>query len=316
MRTLLCIYVEPASEPLTSTKSGSSAVCVEEAQETLDGHTVYHGTAAYMGTTPVDGPYVTTDDDGDLVIRETEHVVEDPRSVEFLAVPDANPGFAAFDTSDNRFARNLISKETSGWLEPAIYDVNKFTDHLRSKYEPTIEQVGWEDGDETGVFYPDDKHDNADTVDVTSVVRKKKSQIGFRYFDESNSVRGTLAGSGYCNIYSNDSPEWMARFLQTELLKFAGVPDVGWAEDIAAGEADFTLECADCGTSGNTLREVEGGEILCPDCEEARDVDDEPDDDQQQLGDLEDGEEAEVSSEGDEEPFSELDTVNVDGGGD
>jgi len=287
MRTLLCIYVKPPSEPLTSTQSGNSAVVVEEAQETLNGHTVYHGTAAYTGTRPVDGPYVTTDEDGELTIRETEHVIEDPRSVEFIAVPDANPGFATFDTSDNRFARNLISMETDGWLEPAVYDVDKFTGHLRGKYDPTVEQVGWEDGDEAGVFYPDEDHDDK-TVNVTRAVRKKKSQIGFRYFDGANIVRGTLAGSGYCNIYSRDDAEWTAQFIQTELMPFAAVPDIGWAEDIASGDADFELECADCGATGNVLREVDSGDILCPDCEDAReeeDDEDEPAENQQQLGD-------------------------------
>lgn len=283
MRTLLCIYVEQASDPLTSVQRGNVAVSVEEAQETLSGLTVYHGTAAYTGTKPVDGPFVTEDDDGNLVIEETEHVVRDPRSVEFIAVPEANPGFAAFDTSDNRFARNLISMETGGWLEPAIYETDRFTDYLQEQYSPAIEQVGWEDGDETGVFYPDEDNDDG-TVDVTRAVRKKTSQIGFRYFTEDDYVRGTLAGSGYCNIYSSDAPVWMAQFLRTELLQFAGVPDIGRAEDIATGEADFTLECADCGTT-NALREVAGGDILCPDCEQAREEDDEEttDDAQQTL---------------------------------
>ena len=102
----------------------------------------------------------------------------------------------------------------------------------------------------------------------------------------------------------------MAQFIQTELLQFAGVPDVGSAEDIAEGKGDFRLECAECGVTGNALREVEGGDILCPDCEEARDKeDDEPAENQQQLDDLDaDGEsdESEVCEACGKEPAYEL----------
>ena len=230
-RTILGLFLDPADEPIETTAFGhGDALEVEEVQEDLSGLPVYHGTAAYEGIQEVDAPLVN--DDG--TISKTQRTIEDPRLTEWFAVPDANPGFAAIDASDGEYTYRQLASITNGWIEPAYYDLYAFTKYLESA-NARFWQVVWSDSDEAGTWYPDaDTH--GDSITRRGLENHPK-QVGFRYSYNGRPVRGTIAASGYCEIYS---PKWgyaeMAQFIRDELLEFSGIPDVGHAEDIATGD--------------------------------------------------------------------------------
>ncbi len=231
-RTILGLFLDPADEDITTTKfKHGDAVEVEEVQEDLSGMPVYSGTAAYEGAKSVDAPVVN--DDG--TIDERERTIEDPRLTNWFAVPDANPGFAAVDAGDGDFAFNQLSSITGGWIEDAVYDLHAFTDYLESN-DAEIWQVVWSDSDEAGTWYPDESSQN-DAITRRGLENHPK-QVGFRYSYKSSLIRGTIAGSGYCELYwpeGWEAPE-MAQFIREELLRFSAIPDIGYAEDIASGD--------------------------------------------------------------------------------
>ena len=311
-RTILGLFVEPATGGIEPTQRGSTAVSVEDVQETLGGRSVYHGHAAYRGSRDTPTPVVTETDDGDIEITEGTERVHDPKLVEYFAVPDANPGFVAFDSSDMRFAKNALSAVSGGWIEPAVYDLEAVTDHLTDEHDAGWWQVGWNDDEEAGVYYPDSDPGTATDHITRQGLGKPKSQVGFRYFDGTTSIRGTIAGSGYCNLYSPDAWgfEQMAAWLGNEVLQYSGIKDVGSAQDIANGNADFDFGCDDCGRASEDLREFPGGDVLCPVCKDKRDEDDAATDDAQTtLG------ESTTDDADEEEPYAQLDSVNVTDGG-
>lgn len=231
-RTILGLFLDPADDDITTTTFDRGGLEVEEVQEDLSGLPVYHGQSAYEGTTQVDAGSV----DADGTIYEVERTVEDPRLTEWFAVPDANPGFAAIDASDGEYTFRQLASITSGWVEPAVYDLYAFTDYLESA-NAQFWQVVWSDSDEAGTWYPDAPDQHQDAITRRGLENHPK-QVGFRYGYTDRSVRGTIAASGYCELYYPD--DWgfaaMARFIRDELLQFSHIPDVGSAEDIADGE--------------------------------------------------------------------------------
>lgn len=260
-RTILALFVDPADEPPSSAVSGASAITVDEAQQTLNGLTVYSGQAAHRGTREAQAPQIDTSGD-DIEISEVETMVDDPKLVNWFAVPDANPGFAAFDTSDCEFARTMLSKVTGGWVEMGAYRIDAFAEHLR-QHNPHWWQVGWSDNEESAVWYPGDGSDE----DITQKgLREHKSQIGFEYRDD-HYIRGTVAESGYCSLFSPSGwevPE-MAAFIGETMLQFSGVPNMGTAQEIANGDIEFEAVCAECGRDSDDLEE-RNDELLCPVC--------------------------------------------------
>lgn len=231
-RTILGLFLDPADDDITTTTFDRGGLEVEEVQEDFSGLPVYHGQAAYEATRTVDAGYV--DDEGR--IEETERSVEDPRLTEWFAVPNANPGFAAIDASDGEYAFTQLSQITGGWVQPAIYNLYDFTDYLESA-NAKFWQVVWSDSDEAGTWYPDDADQHQDAITRRGLDSHPK-QVGFRYDYDGHLVRGTIAESGYCELYWPDGWEHaaMARFIRDELLQFSHIPDVGPAEDIADGE--------------------------------------------------------------------------------
>jgi RNA polymerase-binding transcription factor DksA len=232
-RTILGLFLDPADDDITTTDFGNGdALEVEEVQEDLSGLAVYHGQAAYEGTTRVDAGVVNEDG----TISETERAIEDPRLTEWFTVPDAKPGFAAIDASDGEYAFRQLSSITGGWIEPAVYDLYGFTEYLE-QVDAKVWQVVWSDSDEAGTWYPDDGDQHNDAITRRGLENHPK-QVGFRYSYNNRSVRGTIAESGYCELYYPDDWEHqaMAQFIREELLQFAAIPDVGYAEDIADGD--------------------------------------------------------------------------------
>lgn len=231
-RTILGLFLDPPENDITTTKfRHGDAIEVEEVQEDLSGVYVYSGTAAHEGSKEVDAPVVN--DDG--TIDETARMIDDPKLTEWFAVPDANPGFAAIDASDGDFAFNQLSSITGGWIEDAVYNLYAFTDYLEQQ-NAKFWQVVWSDSNEAGTWYPD----GAETDDAITRrgLENSPKQVGFRYTYHGRMVRGTIAESGYCEIYYPEdwaAPE-MAQFVREELLQFSGIPDVGPAEDIASGD--------------------------------------------------------------------------------
>jgi hypothetical protein len=300
-RTILGLFLDPADEDITTTKLGhGDAVHVEEVQEDLSGIPVYSGTAAYEGSKTVDAPVVN--DDG--TIDETERTIDDPRTTNWFAVPDANPGFAAVDASDGDYAFDQLSSITGGWIEDAGYNLYAFTDYLESQ-NAQIWQVVWSDSDEAGTWYPDESGSPTGAITRRGLENHPK-QVGFRYSYEGDLLRGTIAESGYCELYWPDgweAPE-MAQFVREELLQFAAIPDIGPAEDIASGDVGISDldteedesgpeadqndaqaqlgetasesvpdECEECGREPERGFEQVDGEHLCIVCADAREED-------------------------------------------
>lgn len=269
-RTILGLFVQPATEQIETTKRGDTGIDVEEVQETFDGHRIYHGQAGTSTTSSVQAPVI----DNDGSISEIERTVQDYKLLEWFAVPNANPGFVAFDTSDNTYARVGLSSLSGGWIQDAKYNLEAVTDHFLDKRNADVWQVVWSDDEEAGTFYPGPNEDGP----VKRGLERRKKQIGFRYMPEEGPaiVRGTIAESGYCELYTPDDygVAEMAEWLRTELLQFSGVENVGSAEDIASGEADFERTCVDCDRPSDDLRLVDD-ELVCPVCLDKREEEDE-----------------------------------------
>ncbi|MCD2204383.1 hypothetical protein [Halobacterium sp. KA-6] len=202
-RTILGLFAQPADSELESLRRGNTTIAIEDVQQSLDGTTVYEGTAAYEGEREVSAPKITETDDS-LEITETTRVIPDHKVVDFFAVPDANPGFAAFNTSDNRFARNTLGLIADGIISDAAYNVDAIAEYLDDEYNANWWQVGWTDelDEESGVIYPEVGNDNEI---VKHGLDRHKNQIGFHYQDGGEFLDGTIAASGYAELYTPES---------------------------------------------------------------------------------------------------------------
>jgi hypothetical protein len=278
-RTILALFVEEPSNPIETTGMDGVGVEVESVQETFGGHTIYTGQAATVSSYEVTTPKIHEDG----TISTAQERIREPKMCNWFAVPDANPGFIAFDSSDVQYARSAISLITGGWIEPAVYNIEKITDYLLMHREADLWQIVWSDNEESGTFYPGST-DESDNEPVKRGLDHEKKQVGFRYITNSGSqfVRGTVAESGYCELYSPDhDAETMATWIREEFLRFAGVKNVGSAEEMANGEADFERSCAECERASDELEKIDG-EWLCPVCLDQ--LEEEADGQQTELG--------------------------------
>lgn len=268
-RTILGIYIDPATSPIQSTTgkgSGRQSIQVEETQQDLAGADIYHGEAAYIGHEERTGPVIK--DDGSII--EDYYTVEVRKQAEWFAIPDGHPGFLAVDASDTRYLQSGLAQMTGGWIAPANYYLPDLVEYVQEEYDATVWQVVWSEKDEAGTYYPGPGSDESITEHGLQSIPK---QVGFSYFDNGQVVRGTCAASGYLELYSPEG--WgfaeMARFLQEDVMQFAYVQDVGWASEIA--EQTETRTCEACGRESTTTRKADDGALVCYSCRADRDED-------------------------------------------
>lgn len=274
MRTILGLCVDPI-DGIDSIHGDKTSIQVDEVQETMDGHHVYTGEAAFVG-------YEAEDDvpkigeDGEISTMEMSF--EKRIHAEWFAVPDASPGFVAIDSSDAEFVFSTLGIQNGGMVSRATYALDGFVDELVDE-GATLWQVLWSDSDESGAWYPG----SGSRKDITDHALKGHiQQVGFRLRDDGRFVEGTVARSGYCELYSPDMDEaMMADWIRRRLLRHSGVQDIGSADDLANGDVDDE------------------------DIEEAR---------EEQLEDDSEEDEAEDGPDAQMQRLDELDSVTVDGG--
>lgn len=244
-RALIGLYTTQPSSPSLESTTGdginSSSVQVEDQQEWVDGTTVYAGEAAHVGHEEQEVPVIADDDS----ITQEPRSMETRKYCEWLAVPGTDVPFVAVDR-EAEFARNHLGAMTDGWIEPAVIDLHRLTPHLRDERGALLTQVTASNTDEAITVHRSDR--TFDDV-VARVLDEDDSsyllsQVGFQYSMEDGSMyRGTVASSGFLALYSGAAkPAELARFITDELLPYAGVKDVGPAEDIAASWTQPTSE--------------------------------------------------------------------------
>ncbi|MFC5970032.1 hypothetical protein ACFPYI_01690 [Halomarina salina] len=275
-RTVIALWMDdPETTTIESASGQNTTLQVEDVQETLDGLRVYSGEAAHIGQESVDQPLIH----GDGSIEMTTQSVETRTRAEWFAVPDAPTPFAAINTSDGDFVRSMLSRQTGAYLRDAEYYLTGLVDELEDRHDPTWWQVGWSDEDdpgESGMFYPNtyDDSDQAAEQFADRGLRRNLNQVGFSYFGEEI-VRGTVAGSGYLELYSPSDwgvPE-MARYLMTTAIPHAYVPETDTGGEavqrtLGGGTTD-DVSCDQCGRETD-VEEI-GDQELCIVCRDQRD---------------------------------------------
>lgn len=230
-RTILGLLADDPDEPdVESAHSGQLwSLQVEEAQQDLAGRTVVSGEAAHVGGEERVVPVI--EEDG--TISERERMVDDPQRVEWFAVPEASPGYVCVDASGAEWVFRQLGRQLDVWVEAAHYDLGAFHDRLRADQEADVWQVVWsdpaEDG-EAGTFYPGfDSDDEAGRTVKKRGLERYKKQFGFTFWssEAGDTVRGTVARSGYLELYS--PRDWgtleTARWLREQALPHAYVPE-------------------------------------------------------------------------------------------
>jgi hypothetical protein len=227
-RTILGLFISPPDNDLESAHGDETSLQVDEVQETFDGQRVYSGEAATLRTEKREAPIIS--DDGE--ITTVQQRFDAPQHCNWFAMPDADPGFVAVDSSAGESAFHLIGQVTGSLVLPAIYgDLNGFADYVEQR-NGTIHSVIWSDGDEAGSFY---RAIGSDDSILKHGLKSSLSQFAFTVDYDGFRLEGTAAKSGYCELYSPD--DWdalqMAQFIDDVLLQFSGVKDVGSAQEIA-----------------------------------------------------------------------------------
>jgi hypothetical protein len=277
-RTVLGLFLSPPESEIGSFHDDRQSLQVEEVQETVDGDRIYSGEAAYLGSETREAPSIG--DDGEISMLAKDF--KKPLHCRWFAMPGANPGFVAVDSSDGEFVFRLISRATGSLVLPAIYgNLNGFAGYVEER-GATFQSVIWSEGDEAGSFYR--SLESNDEI-LKHGLESDLSQFAFTVRYDGVRLKGTIAGSGYCELYEPDDwgPVQMAQWIEDVLLQFSGVEDVGSAEAIAEDE---------------TIQQ-QAREQLQDDEEEADPEDDGVDADQSQLDQL-----------------GQLDSVTVANGGD
>lgn len=229
-RTVLAIWTEPPTGDTTIESdhaNASSGVEVDMTQETLDGPTVYSGRAAHMGYE--EREVLVPGEDG---LYEAERQIENPKDCEWFAVPDSNPGYACFGSSDADYIRSSLALQAGGYLDYANYDLTGIVDAFESESTSWWQVLWSEDSSsgESGAFYPaaDDSGDSLAERIRDRGLRSNITQVGFETAFSGTFMFGTIAASGYCELYtpSELSAAKMAGFVGERLLPHAFVPDV------------------------------------------------------------------------------------------
>jgi len=230
-RTILGLCVKPI-DGIDSLHDESTSIQVSEVQRTMDAQHVYSGEAASIDSR-VEEAAPMIDSDGEISTAEMSF--EKRTHSEWLAMPDAKPGFVAIDTSDAEFVFSNIGIHNGGLVLRASFALNGFVDDLVSK-GATIWQILWSDGDESGAWYPA----SGSPEKITDHALKGQiQQVGFQMMDDGRFVRGTVARSGYCELYNPQmAPESMAEWLRDHLLQHSGVEGLGSASEIAEKNVD------------------------------------------------------------------------------
>jgi len=231
-RTVLGLFTSAPEDELESQHGDLASLQVTDVQETVDGRRVYAGEAARIGTEERDVPTIGADGE----IEEVTQNVQTRTHCDWFAVLDADPAFVAVDSSDADFVFRQIGLITGGHVQEAVYSVDWVQDHIESR-GASIWQVLWSNTDEAGSLYPGP---DTDEDVIKRGLRSDLSQLGFTVQYDGQLLRGTIASSGYCELYK---PDWgfveMAQWIESELLQHSGVEDVGTAEKIAAGQVEF-----------------------------------------------------------------------------
>ena len=230
-RTILGLCVKPI-DGVDSLHDEDTSLQVNEVQQTMGGQHVYAGEAASIGSwVDKDAPNIHSDG----TISTVEMSFEKRTHSEWLAMPDAKPGFVAIDTSDAEFVFSNIGVHNGGLVLRASFALDGFVDDLISS-GATIWQILWSDGEESGSWYP--ANDSPEKI-TDHALKGQIQQVGFQMMDDGRFVRGTVARSGYCELYDPDmSPESMAVWLRDHLLQHSGVEGLGSASEIAEQNVD------------------------------------------------------------------------------
>ena len=250
-RTVLALWPDGAgpAEGVSSRRSSTAALDVEGVQTTLDGRPeVVTGEAAYVGTDQEQIPLIHEDDDGTIEIGEQTRGITTFDQTEWFAVPEANPGFVCFESSDVDYACDLLGFETDDIPQYAHYDLGAVADTLERE-GARFTHVGWSEGDdedpgEAGMWYPNPLDtDDSQVEQITNRgLRSDLAQLGFDVQTDRRHLRGTIAESGYLALFDPDDLEatdWVG--IMTDLfLPHAYVPaDAGGGQQtLPTGEAD------------------------------------------------------------------------------
>ena len=198
---------EPDNLPMENHLDGGLPAIEVEAAQTLDGNSVYHGTAAGTVMRRTEIPIIH--DDGITTEREE---VTDQATVNFIA--DFDTGFVGIDTSKGEFFWRMMEAHQGIRIARAIIDLRSLRDHLLSLDSVDAWQVGWKDGDDgAGTLFHDDAELEAGSGELT--------QLGVKYFWDGNYVDATIAASGYAAVYSDLTAEQYSAWVGDVLLPHA-----------------------------------------------------------------------------------------------
>ena len=304
-RTILGLFDEPPENPIESrvNDSGTVSIQVEERQETLGGVEVVIGEAATIKQEDVSGIGI---DSQTGEIRETVRTEERCIHVEFFAVPNPpqGQGFVAVDAGAGTDLFHALWSMTGSRVREAKYDLDEFGGYLEELHAD-FWAVGWSSGDEAGSWFPGPNSDE----DITAKgLRERKNQLGFECMRRGEFFHGTVAASGYLELY--EPSHWdalgMARFLLEDARQFAYLPDEDeQARALDEAERQAREESADCESCGRTTDDAEtvDGQTLCVVCADKEDEQTTLDESTTDEG------------EDEEEPYAGLDSVNVTDGG-
>lgn len=266
------------------------SIQVEGRQEALDGIEVVTGEAALIRHEDVSGISI---DSQTGEIYETDHTQERHIHVEFVAVPDPpqGRGFVAVDSSAGTELFDALWSMTGARVQQANYDLDAFARYLED-HDADFWAVGWSSGDEAGAWFPGPDSDE----DITSkALGEEKNQLGFECMRGGERLHGTVAASGYLELY--EPSHWdalgMARYLLEDARQFAYIPDED-EDDAALEDDDDVVDCESCGRTTEDPEDVDG-QTLCVVCADKAD-------EQTTLDD--------ATSDG-EEAYAGLDSVHV-----
>ncbi|UIO98928.1 hypothetical protein Hbl1158_10315 [Halobaculum sp. CBA1158] len=202
---------------IPSKLDGELPAVESEATQYLDGHTVYHGTAADLveeqaETVHVDGSGVTTSREATL--RK--------RAVDFYADVSSDPGIIGVSSeSKGEWFLKRAGAQLGVSVKKTRINVDAFAAHVR---EQTETADAWNvsrsrdyggDKEETSIDY----HDAADI----EAAERGTTGLGFEYFWGDDYMRGILYESGYVALYKDCITEVFAKWLRDEVLPFLEV---------------------------------------------------------------------------------------------
>lgn len=243
---------EPDRDEISSALGNGFPAIEAESIRYLDGHTLYHGSAAARVEEETMVPMVS--EDGIATVQERTK-----RRVHTNWYADLEEGWAGIDTSDGEFFFELLQMSHGVVGESLEVDLVSWTRQFRQHDSAYCWGLSYSEGDDEDAIRAGAGFHGDASMEVLVDNVEDVSQIGFGYDWGDLWVRGVICQSGYVAIYRDWATEQFGRWLVDEVLDHA---QYHVDETMQAELSDE--ECDRCSRTSN-LTEYEGGQY-CPVC--------------------------------------------------